>query len=312
MSERKRKPKRHIAAGLGYLQDVQIGVAGSRAPDLHQDLTRPGFGKRDLTKFARLLSEASEQVSTPLSMSTSSMCRHVCIHIIENGSPPRKTRATPSLCISMSPRDSMYCGSTLPWASSTSRPRSGSWVPPDQPPTPYVSSNWRRQGSIQMADDSNTSPPTAPPLDDDESNRVSALAALYQAEQSTLSSLDSQVLVLVGLLVTYGIAAVAALGAEKAISAHWMYVALPVPAWILLGYNAILWTKAANHSAAAKVYETALTRIARSGVRDGMPPRDQWNRLARTVFGLTGSRFVVRRRLHGYRRVHRRNALARL
>jgi len=86
-----------------------------------------------------------------------------------------------------------------------------------------------------MADDSNTSPPTAPPLDDDESNRVSALAALYQAEQSTLSSLDSQVLVLVGLLVTYGIAAVAALGAEKAISAHWMYVALPVPAWILLG-----------------------------------------------------------------------------
>ena len=209
MSERKRKPKRHIAAGLGYLQDVQIGVAGSRAPDLHQDLTRPGFGKRDLTKFARLLSEASEQVSTPLSMSTSSMCRHVCIHIIENGSPPRKTRATPSLCISMSPRDSMYCGSTLPWASSTSRPRPGSWVPPDQPPTPYVSSNWRRQGSIQMADDSNTSPPTAPPLDDDESNRVSALAALYQAEQSTLSSLDSQVLVLVGLLVTYGIAAVA-------------------------------------------------------------------------------------------------------
>jgi hypothetical protein len=141
MSERKRKPKRHIAAGLGYLQDVQIGVAGSRAPDLHQDLTRPGFGKRDLTKFARLLSEASEQVSTPLSMSTSSMCRHVCIHIIENGSPPRKTRATPSLCISMSPRDSMYCGSTLPWASSTSRPRPGSWVPPDQPPTPYVSSN---------------------------------------------------------------------------------------------------------------------------------------------------------------------------
>jgi len=135
---------------------------------------------------------------------------------------------------------------------------------------------------------------------------------LYQAEQSTLSSLDSQVLVLVGLLVTYGIAAVAALGAEKAISAHWMYVALPVPAWILLGYNAILWTKAANHSAAAKVYETALTRIARSGVRDGMPPRDQWNRLARTVFGLTGSRFVVRRRLHGYRRVHRRNALATL
>src|SRR6476620_1082411 len=120
----------------GYLQDVQIGVAGSRAPDLHQDLTRPGFGKRDLTKFARLLSEASEQVSTPLSMSTSSMCRHVCIHIIENGSPPRKTRATPSLCISMSPRDSMYCGSTLPWASSTSRPRPGSWVPPDQPPTP--------------------------------------------------------------------------------------------------------------------------------------------------------------------------------
>ena len=272
MSERKRKPKRHIAAGPGYLQDVQIGVAGSRAPDLHQDLTRPGFGKRDLTKFARLLSEASEQVSTPLSMSTSSMCRHVCIHIIENGSPPRKTRATPSLCISMSPRDSMYCGSTLPWASSTSRPRPGSWVPPDQPPTPYVSSNWRRQGSIQMADDSNTSPPTAPPLDDDESNRVSALAALYQAEQSTPSSLDSQVLVLVGLLVTYGIAAVAALGAEKAISAHWMYVALPVPAWILLGYNAILWTKAANHSAAAKVYETALTRIARSGVRDGMPP----------------------------------------
>jgi hypothetical protein len=82
MSERKRKPKRHIAAGLGYLQDVQIGVAGSRAPDLHQDLTRPGFGKRDLTKFARLLSEASEQVSTPLSMSTSSMCRHVCVHII--------------------------------------------------------------------------------------------------------------------------------------------------------------------------------------------------------------------------------------
>jgi len=116
----------------------------------------------------------------------------------------------------------------------------------------------------------------------------------------------------VGLLVTYGIAAVAALGAEKSISAHWMYVALPVPAWILLGYNAILWTKAANHSAAAKVYEAALTRIARSGVRDGMAPRDQWNRLARTVFGLTGSRFGVRRRLHGYRRVHRRNALARL
>jgi len=53
-------------------------------------------------------------------------------------------------------------------------------------------------------------------------------------------------------------------------------------------------------------------RIARSGVRDGMPPRDQWNRLARTVFGLTGNRFGVRRRLHGYRRVHRRNALARL
>ena len=69
-------------------------------------------------------------------------------------------------------------------------------------------------------------------------------------------------------------------------------MALPAPAWILLGYNAILWTKAANHSAAAKVYETALTRIARSGVRDGMPPRDQWNRLARTVFGLAGSRLL--------------------
>jgi hypothetical protein len=50
-----RKPKRHIAAGLGHLQDVQVGVAGSRALDLHQDLTGPGFGHRDITKFARAL-----------------------------------------------------------------------------------------------------------------------------------------------------------------------------------------------------------------------------------------------------------------
>ena len=28
--------------------------------------------------------------------------------------------------------------------------------------------------------------------------------------------------------------------AKKAITAEWMYVALPAPAWILLGYNAIL------------------------------------------------------------------------
>jgi hypothetical protein len=142
-----------------------------------------------------------------------------------------------------------------------------------------------------MADDSDTSRPTTP-LDHDESNQVSALSALYQAEQSTLSSLDSQVLVLVGLLVTYGIAAVAALGAEKAITAAWMYVALPAPAWIPLGYNAILWTKVANHSAAAKVYGTELTRFARSKVHDGMPPRDQWNCLARAVFGLAGSRLL--------------------
>jgi hypothetical protein len=142
-----------------------------------------------------------------------------------------------------------------------------------------------------MADDSDTSQPTTA-LDHDESNRVSALSALYQAEQSTLGSLDSQVLVLVGLLVTYGIAAVAALGAENAITAAWMYVALPAPVWILLGYNAILWTKVSSHSAAAKVYRTALTGIARSEVHDGVPPRDQWNRLARTVFGLAGSRLL--------------------
>jgi hypothetical protein len=55
MSEGKRKPYRQIAAGLGHLQDVQVGVAGSRAPDLHQDLTRPGLCNRDLTEFARLL-----------------------------------------------------------------------------------------------------------------------------------------------------------------------------------------------------------------------------------------------------------------
>ena len=71
-----------------------------------------------------------------------------------------------------------------------------------------------------------------------------------------------------------------------------MYVALPAPAWILLAYNALLWTKVANHSAAAKIYGAALTSIAGSEAHDGMPPRDQWNRLARTVFGHAGIRML--------------------
>jgi hypothetical protein len=54
---------------------------------------------------------------------------------------------------------------------------------------------WQR-GSADMTDNSGTA--------DDESNRITALAALYHVEQSTLNTLDGQTLVMVGLLVTYG------------------------------------------------------------------------------------------------------------
>ena len=126
----------------------------------------------------------------------------------------------------------------------------------------------------------------------DESNRISALSALYAAEQSTLNTLDGQVLVLAGLLVTYGIAAVAALGTEGAIRAGWMFVALPIPAWILLAYNALLWNKVATHTTAAKAYKAALETIASTAVADTVPTRDEWKPWARGVFGIVGSRLL--------------------
>ncbi len=126
------------------------------------------------------------------------------------------------------------------------------------------------------------------------SNRISALSALYQAEQSTLNTLDSQTLVLVGLLVTYGIAVVATLGTNGS-PAGWMFVALPVPAWILLAYNAILWSKVASHTTAANAYRDALiafTRDNRAPVGEAIPPRAKWLLWATWVFGLTGSRLL--------------------
>ena len=91
---------------------------------------------------------------------------------------------------------------------------------------------------------------------------------------------------------TYGIAAVAALGTDGAIRAGWMFVALPIPAWILLAYNAILWNKVATHTTAAKAYKAALETIAGTAVADTVPTRDEWKPWARGVFGIVGSRLL--------------------
>src|SRR5215831_19375672 len=41
--------------GRGRFHDVEVGVAGTRAPDLDQDLPRPRLGHRHLTELGRLL-----------------------------------------------------------------------------------------------------------------------------------------------------------------------------------------------------------------------------------------------------------------
>jgi hypothetical protein len=126
-------------------------------------------------------------------------------------------------------------------------------------------------------------------------DRVGALSALYQAEQSALNSLDGQTLVLMSLLTTYGIAAVAALGAHR-IDVDWIFLALPAPAWIILAYNAILWTKVANHKADAGAYQRELKSIAHghdasAASGESARSRTEWRWWARTIFGRAGTRF---------------------
>jgi hypothetical protein len=123
----------------------------------------------------------------------------------------------------------------------------------------------------------------------DKANQINALSALYQAEQSKLNTLDGQTLVLAGLLVTYGIAAVATLGTDR-VHTGWLFVALPVPAWIVLGYNAILWTRVTSHTAAANACRDALTDIAAIG--ETVPSHDEWRPWVKKLFRIASSRVL--------------------
>jgi hypothetical protein len=101
-----------------------------------------------------------------------------------------------------------------------------------------------------------------------------------------------QVLVLVGLLVTYGIAAVAALGAEKAIRPSGFYVALPAPAWILRSF----WPHASAAPSACRLAALDVARhvvahrkpVTRSGARHerGKPTLPETKYIHRALRGL--------------------------
>jgi hypothetical protein len=73
--------------------------------------------------------------------------------------------------------------------------------------------------------------------DDDRS--LAAISTLYQVERAAVSSMSSQTLLLIGAVLTYS-GAIAALIAEGKIQFHppwnpWV-LALPLPAWMALGY----------------------------------------------------------------------------
>ena len=98
-----------------------------------------------------------------------------------------------------------------------------------------VGVEWQ-QGGVEMTDDSDTSA-------QDESSRINPSRRCTRPSNQHSTRWTAK-LWSAGLLVTYGIAAVAVVYTNK-IQAAWMFVSLPVPAWILLSYNAILWSKVA-------------------------------------------------------------------
>jgi hypothetical protein len=99
--------------------------------------------------------------------------------------------------------------------------------------------------------------------DDDRS--LAAISTLYQVERAAVSSMSSQTLLLIGAVLTYS-GAVAALIAGGKIQFHppwnpWV-LALPLPAWMALGYQALLYEQIGKHSVAAQRCEDKLVETA--------------------------------------------------
>jgi hypothetical protein len=98
---------------------------------------------------------------------------------------------------------------------------------------------------------------------DEPSARIPAISALYQAERATLSNLSGQTLVLLTVLVTYGVAVVTALAAGR-VHDPWA-LALPIPAWIVLGYRATVGADVTAHAAVARLCQDKLIEVADLG-----------------------------------------------
>ena len=123
----------------------------------------------------------------------------------------------------------------------------------------------------------------------DDNRSLHAISTLYQVERATVSSMNSETLLLFGAVITY-IGAIAALiaGGKLEFQGPWdsWVLALPLPAWMVLGYQALLCAKIGKHSVAAQRYEDKLLDAA--NLTWTVPEDKLWVR----IVGLQGSRLL--------------------
>jgi hypothetical protein len=97
------------------------------------------------------------------------------------------------------------------------------------------------------------------PMESETSDRLTALAALYQGEKTDASYVFNTAMAMMGLAVAYLIGAIPFVQSLSRGPSGWLFVSLlPVPLWLVVAFHSLMTLNAMSHGVSVKIIEDAL------------------------------------------------------